>query len=1836
MTLVNDDSAALTIADVSGDEDNGNITVTVSLDNAVDGGFTIDVNTADGTATTADSDYAAVASETLTFAGTAGETQTFIVTPTSDTKVETDETLTVSMNNLQSTTLSVTSTDTATVTINNDDSAAVTIDDVSVNEADGTATITATLNAPVAGGFTVDMNSADGTATTADNDYVAVTSETLTFAGTLNETQTVIVTINDDGKVEADETVSFSMNNLVAGTVGSGDINITDTATLTITNEDTAALTITDVSGDEDGGNLTVTVTLDNAVAGGLTVDMSTADGTATTADSDYTAITNETLTFAGTVGETQTFTFQPTADTKLEADETVTISMSNLAPTSADAGDIDTTDTGTVTITNDDSATLTVADASGNEDDGTITVTVTLDNAVQGGFTIDASTTNGSATVADSDFLPQIETLTFVGTAGEEQQFTLTTVPDVKVEADEDFEIFLTNLQATSLSITRSDRGTMTILNDDFADVTIDDVTINEADGTATFTATLNAEVDGGFTVDINSLDGTATTADNDYIAVISETLTFAGTPGESYMFTVNVNDDTKVETNETVSFPMGNLVPTTVSTSGINISDIAILTINNDDTASVTIEDVSGIEDNGAMTFTATLNNAVQGGFTVDVNSADGTATLADSDYAAIVSETLTFAGTAGETQVFTLLPTSDTKVEIDETVTISMNNLVANSLVVDISDTAVATIENDDNTNVTIEDVTVFEADGFARLRLLLSNPVAGGFSVDVSTTDGTATVADSDYNALTSATVNFVGTASEEQTIDITILDDTVGEETENFTASMSGLVAATVDPNNIDITDGVTITIVDDDTPLITDFTPADDSVDVPLNTNIAIAFDRNITANTGSILIKDLSDDSVVQSIDVTGSEVLVIGSAVFITPATDLPDSSELYIEVPADAFLSGNGVGNEAITDNTTWNFSTVDITPPTIVVSTPASSPINSSFTVTFTFSEPVTGWDLTDINVVNGNASVFNEIIPSLLYQVQITPITDGDVIISVLADQLQDLAGNNNLTSNVLVMSYDGTKPVVQVTGSTTSDPTNFSPFQVTINVSEESTLIEESDLTLINASVSSFNVESSTEYTMTVTPSGDGLVTVGLGADLIEDNAGNTNDEASFSVTYDGTSPFFNSITSPSPSPVNTDFLVTFTTNEPISGFTIDDLIVVNGEASGFMEVTPQEYTVSVTPTITVNANITININAGAAQDLAGNPTLQAGQFSISFDDIRPTIDITANVDDPTNTDFIATIMFSEDVTGFDASDIVVDNGVPGAFTVVSASEYTLAITPIDDGTVTIDIAEDVAIDNATNGNEEADQFSIEYDTGRPTVDINTSASDPVNGAFVITIMFDEDVFNLELTDLVVTNGDASDLNPASGSTYTATITPIVDGSVTVEIPENVAQDAATNGNEASDVFEILFDETRPIPIIDSSVADPTNGSFDVNITFDEPVTGLTPAGISVGNGTAVSVVGSGTIYTATISPAVDGIVTVEVSADAAIDAAGNGNEVSNEFSVEFDGTNPTGDMSTSAAGPVNTPFTLDIIFNENVFGFEMADLVVTNGTPSAFDELNLATYRVLITPTGGGDITVEIPAGVTEDLATNLNNLSSFTIGYDDVAPAPPVLTSIIDYTCSGTTMVTADNTLLILGTAELGTTVEIFLNGTSIGTVVTDINGHFVLDYSGVTLADGDYSITASATDSVMNTSALSPAFDVTINTVDLDGNGNPDFCEDGTPQDCDGDGILDADDDDNSACVAPIQAVKTYGFSPNGDEINDAWVIENIEAFPNNTVSVYNRSGKLVFRQRNYNNTFIGISNQLNGNSAIKLPVGPYIFLIDLGDGSKPVRGWLYINY
>ncbi|AJR04847.1 gliding motility-associated C-terminal domain-containing protein [Siansivirga zeaxanthinifaciens] len=86
----------------------------------------------------------------------------------------------------------------------------------------------------------------------------------------------------------------------------------------------------------------------------------------------------------------------------------------------------------------------------------------------------------------------------------------------------------------------------------------------------------------------------------------------------------------------------------------------------------------------------------------------------------------------------------------------------------------------------------------------------------------------------------------------------------------------------------------------------------------------------------------------------------------------------------------------------------------------------------------------------------------------------------------------------------------------------------------------------------------------------------------------------------------------------------------------------------------------------------------------------------------------------------------------------------------------------------------------------------------------------------------------------------------------------------------------------------------------------------------------------------------------------------------------------------------------------------------------------------------------------------------------------------------------------------------------------------------------------------------------------------------------------------------------------------------------FSPNGDSANDFFVIDCIENYPDNVLEIYNRWGNIVYKAKGYKNNWDGTSNgraTLNGSD--KLPVGTYYYLLDLGDGTKPKAGWLYLN-
>ncbi|MNY36565.1 hypothetical protein D3C86_1710630 [compost metagenome] len=76
----------------------------------------------------------------------------------------------------------------------------------------------------------------------------------------------------------------------------------------------------------------------------------------------------------------------------------------------------------------------------------------------------------------------------------------------------------------------------------------------------------------------------------------------------------------------------------------------------------------------------------------------------------------------------------------------------------------------------------------------------------------------------------------------------------------------------------------------------------------------------------------------------------------------------------------------------------------------------------------------------------------------------------------------------------------------------------------------------------------------------------------------------------------------------------------------------------------------------------------------------------------------------------------------------------------------------------------------------------------------------------------------------------------------------------------------------------------------------------------------------------------------------------------------------------------------------------------------------------------------------------------------------------------------------------------------------------------------------------------------------------------------------------------------------------------------FSPNGDGVNDVWLLKYIESYPNVTVDVFNRYGEKVFFSQGYSIPFDG---NYNGR---QLPVGTYFYMINPKNGKKIITGAL----
>lgn len=432
-----------------------------------------------------------------------------------------------------------------------------------------------------------------------------------------------------------------------------------------------ATISINDISVSEGPPGTTInavlTVTLSAPSSSVVTVAFTTSDVTAI-APADYTSLSGS-LTFpAGTTS--QTITVPVLGDDIFEPNETFDVTLSGAV--NAALGDPQ----GVVTIVNDDIERLLSIDdveiQEGNVGTVDAVFTVSLSQANSLPITVNYATADNTALASDNDYTPASGTLTFPP-GSLLQNISVPIVGDLTFEPDEFFFVNLSGEAGASLA---DSQGRATIQNDDAERfINVNDISVTEGDTGQTlvvFTVSVSPPGMGVVTVDFETADGTATSQSGDYNSNMG-TLTFTN---NSAAFVTNiVNGDYNFESHEYFVLNLSNVTGATLQ------DGQGRCTILNDDTQKfLSIGNASVVEgDTGTVAAVFTVSLAPASAIPVSVGylSSDGTAAVADLDYAP-ASGTLTFA--PGETaKQVTVTINGDTNAEPDEVFFVSLLNPV-----------------------------------------------------------------------------------------------------------------------------------------------------------------------------------------------------------------------------------------------------------------------------------------------------------------------------------------------------------------------------------------------------------------------------------------------------------------------------------------------------------------------------------------------------------------------------------------------------------------------------------------------------------------------------------------------------------------------------------------------------------------------------------------------------------------------------------------------------------------------------------------------------------------------------------------------------------------------------------------------------------------------------------------------------------------------------------------------------------------------------------------------------------------------------------------------------
>jgi Fungalysin metallopeptidase (M36)/Calx-beta domain/Fungalysin/Thermolysin Propeptide Motif/FG-GAP-like repeat/FG-GAP repeat len=364
-----------------------------------------------------------------------------------------------------------------------------------------------------------------------------------------------------------------------------------------------------------------------------------------------------------------------------------------------------------------------------GNTGTTSVQFTVTLAKPSSLTATVGYTTINGSATSGTGDYVSKTGTVTFAPGVTT-QTITILVKGDLKNESDESFTVNLSS-PVNAIIPPGEESRSITILNDDGPPtLSVSDATVTEGNaGTTNLSFTVSLSTDSGLPITVNyqTQDGTATTFDNDYLAKTG-TLVFG--PGElSKTVTVSVRGDTRLETDESLSFrilsPTGATIVRALGTGSIT---------NDDSPPPVLVENAEVVEDDlgtKSLVFNVRLSSVSDVTVFANFFTFNGSA-IAGSDYQEI-SGVLTF--NPGETfQTVSVAVLGDTLREPSETMQLSVST----------TNTAIATgtILNDDPLPVLIATgsmagttarVVVLNRDGSTRFVINPFDEFQGGVTV-----------------------------------------------------------------------------------------------------------------------------------------------------------------------------------------------------------------------------------------------------------------------------------------------------------------------------------------------------------------------------------------------------------------------------------------------------------------------------------------------------------------------------------------------------------------------------------------------------------------------------------------------------------------------------------------------------------------------------------------------------------------------------------------------------------------------------------------------------------------------------------------------------------------------------------------------------------------------------------------------------------------------------------------------------------------------------------------------------------------------------------------------